>query len=257
METTLLSTLLKNSPKTNTRSKLEQQLEKVNALIRSSILSNQDFSVSIYNSIHQIFLLRIEAILYFEEHKIDVLELIKEASEDIHAHIKSISDQSKNIDFLVENSLFALRTSKKIALKSIGTIILKPIENIDSEHSTSYDNLRNYLISTYENFGEDTQKNIVNFFDTSLMIEACLIAVHLIAEEGLISKLSDEKVNKLSEIIVGNTQTYGSCAMSLGIIGNKKHKPNSSVILSQDDLVEQMLIAESGINEYRQMIDNE
>jgi|GEM_PF-3240127 len=258
MQTTLLSTLLKNCPKTDARSKLEQHLEDVNALIRASIISNQDFSVSIYNSIHQIFLLRIEAVLYFKEHKIDIFEVLNEVSDNLNTQIQSIADQSnENVNVLVENSLFAFRSLRKIALKSREAVILKPLENIDGQHCISYENFRHYLKSTYDNFGKNTQKNIVNFFDASLMLEACLIAVHLIAEEELISKLSDEKVNDLSEIIVGNAQTYGACAMSLGIVGNKKHILSYDAILEQEDLVEQMLVAESGINEYRQMIDNE
>lgn len=221
MEATLIPILIKNRQKTDLGRNLEEQFEEVASLIRTSILSNQDFPDSFYNAFNQIFLLRLEAHTYLKTHHIYNAEL-NEASEQFTTHIQSMSGQSsESIDFWVENTLFVLRTLKKVAAKSANAVILKPLKNIEGQHCTSYDNFKNYLISTYKNFGKETQEHIVDFFHASLMVDACLIAVHLIVEEKLASKLSENKIDKLSELMVENAQTYGGRAFGLGILSRE------------------------------------
>ncbi len=256
MEATLIPTLINGSSKTDSANKLNRQFETFTKHIKTILLSDKSFSLAFYESFNEIFLLRLETHAYVKTHQIGHDEL-NEASEKFTAHIQSISDPSdENLFFLVENTLFALQTLKRVARESIGTTILKPLENVEYHHYTSYDNFRNYLISSYKNFGEDTQNRIKNFFDASLILDACLIAVHLIIEEKLMSKLSENKIDELGEMIAGNAQTYGGCALGLGISSKRKSRSDYPM-LEENELLEQMLIAESGIDEYRQIIDNE
>ncbi len=259
-------------------SELKVKLDHLITLIRKALISEENFSVATYSLFGEVFQLRASVSKLIAEHKINLIELydtvsgrFNEQYEEINVTEKLNSQnvespeiptydvpQNQILNVLVENVLFSIRTLKKVAKQLVnedntpGSLYF--LRSISSD--ISYKELLNVLKSPHKEVNEQVAENIFNLFSSSLMLEISLFAANISLDEYDDKNITDEKINELSEIIANNAQLYGASALGLGIIGKRKSiKPYAN--LDEAEMTEQISVAESGIDDYLKMIDNE
>lgn len=221
----------------------KQQLDKVITLIKRALNIDAHFSVAIYPYFDEIFQLGLKTFQLIEKDEYDWNAIYEHAADELKE--KEISEED---EILINNALFGIRTLKKVAQKVTSnntrpfTDLVPVSVNIDN---ISYESFLQFLRT------EDGE-NAMNFFHSSLMLDAALIATDILLDD-IHKKINEQKHIELNEVIVKNAQLYGAAARGLGIFGGRKKKSPRTEEASETS--EDLELAELGMKNYLNLIN--
>ncbi len=236
------------SDKSFEHQRFSDSIEKLLTLLEQSFFKRDELSVSIYKILPEVFDLRIKS-----------LKLIQKKELNISLSLDNILLNYKNCDVdpkfevLLQNMLFGIRSLRNVALKALEATSINSEEDNKNSESIPNISLDEFIsLIRLNSIPNDQRKHNLNILTSSLMLEGGLMAGDLLID----SKVKDvysSKIEELNQIIIENTQLYGSSAKKLGLFNQSKKARKNKNIHKTDD--EDRLLSELGIEDFLKSID--
>ena len=267
---TAIKNRIKNKEVDDKENELLNLINKLTILLTNALESSNDFSVSAYNLFDEVFELRIEGINWLLNEKQPYFnKAVENSTDEIIFNVENIArqiirkndshsskDKSINpIEVLLPNIAFAKRTLKKVIVGYLESEEGKQF--LEGKNNISIDSYNGYINIIKGSVSSQTQRNVQMLAGTSLMLETCLIAVDILIDNYNTIKLPENRFNELNELIINNAQQYGATARNIGLIGNKKKPAIDSPNLTEEELKQEKKLAEMGMSNYLENLNNE
>lgn len=196
---------------------LMKKIDKRAVLIKEALLSENAFSTFIPNFFDDTFKIRLRSIQILSEIDIDsgynkYLQKIKAKSK-----IKKFEKLISNIEVAVESSNSIL---KEIINKNDSDLNLEEIQKIQSFSFQAYLN----ILKLSSTLPSEILKDSVDLIESSMVLEIVLIASDIVIGNHPKVEFPQDKIQELEKLILKSALLYGSSAIRLGIMGDKKRK---------------------------------
>ena len=232
---------------------IEKRVKELSLSVEDALYSNQSFEKFACNFFTQTFEFRILSLRWFIERKFSLDELATVYNE----FEKRLEDAKSNLALseLIDNTNFAIRTNLKVIDK-----LSKSIPNYESFQDSLSENIamsssityESTLISLFKSVPSTHYDMIVNWLNSSLLLEISLITCFFILEKDL--KVSKSKINQLSRMISKSAQEYGASAMQLGIFNIKNHNIEPINNFSDEIIGREKQLSEQGILDFASIL---
>jgi len=201
--------------------KLRKRIDKLLILVKDSIESEEEFSISAYKIFDEVFELRLNILQFLSKEGISIREINDYILEDFaKKKIKENHEQLFNIVFSAIETL--KRVSNAFVERENNSMMSFDLSEGDSIPDFSYDDYRKFLKITYSSLPPKFSKYIIDLFDSSLILETSIFAADILFDNNLKLNISPKRIKELENLISKNTLIYFSSAVGLGMFSNEK-----------------------------------
>lgn len=227
---------------------IKNKVENFIRLIENALKSRKDFDKVICGYLNETFDIRMFTLKWLVQKKLNLGDL-KNALVDFENDVLK-ARKSKAFSDLAQNISFAIRTHQRVMSKLIqATTEGQELEN-SKVPSFNYDEFLTVLYLS--NIPSNEYDKIVGWINASLLMEFGLLTCLIILEEDL--EGSESKINQISKSIAKNAQKYGSYAIQMGLVSERKNFLLNQFLAPELVINEEKQLAETGIVEFAQSL---
>lgn len=236
----------------NQSSKIDAQMDSRVKKIKSDIIgalhSRKRFNDTVTLFISDVFDFRILTLKWFLAKKFNTTDLSRVMDSFNSSFSKELVSSDKHE--LIDNVNFAIRTNLRVIAKFTQGLQEDYFEKINELErrdvlSSIPQNYNVFVAGVYANLPPVESEKVVNWVDTSILLEISLLTSLFILEDNL--KISPSKLNQVSSFVANTAQEYGAFAMELGVLSPKI---NVFDIENQKLSDEDSILLEQGLAEY-------
>lgn len=256
MTETIISPILSSAKIEYKKDRIRKKLYQEAFLILSFVVkSRKGIYKSCLDYLPRFFEIRMRIFKWAFEENIDFIESYKEVLTKLKEIYSKLNREEEII--LIENTIFCINTAMKITkdfLLYSQHSYKSMVQYLDDLLKLTYENIQKAIL--LEPIPDNLKEIIIRMMDLSLLIDiGILIVMSFISKE---IKLSKKKMKELSVLLKDWTQEYGAIAIQL-----EMWKPFREAVyeqkgtLAEEDLEEEKILVEQGMNEYLKQILNE
>ncbi|RKZ24534.1 hypothetical protein DRQ20_06950, partial [bacterium] len=209
---------------------------------------NTELSLPEWAEVHfpELFSLRMKSISWVIKQKIDMEDLLPEMEE----FFKGVSDglKKKKAELLAENLYFAATLVVKVSFNILNLSKWENISESGLEKIASF-SLEDYkTLLRFEDIREELKKDLMELTKAVTFLEISFILATWYEEESI--DLIPQKEHELAFFLRDNAQLYGAIAKELGLWRESFSEPEYFFPLPEQELVEEMEMADAGLEDY-------
>jgi hypothetical protein len=229
-------------------SQMDSCVKKIKSDIIDALNSRKRFDTIAVSLISQMFDFRVLTLKWILTKRLDTSDLSR--ALDTFNTFFSKDHVSSDKHELIDNVNFAIRTNLRVLAKFSQGLQEDYFEKINELESSDVfasmpQNYNVFVAGIYANIPPVESEKVINWVDTSILLEISLLASLFIVEDNL--KISSSKLNQVSSFVANTAQEYGASAMELGMLSQKI---NVFDIENQKLSDEESILLEQGLAEY-------
>lgn len=238
----------------NKGSEAQPKIDAVLSLLKGYLLGNGTLQEVFSAHVALFFELRIEALHWLVSNRKAIR--FDELAEELDLKKTSAYSENKALQTLQENIGFTFRVHERLA-KSLPTDATKVLEGKGEQETLQILPLgmsyAQFLTTSEIYMPETVYQNTVKLLEASLAVEAGLVCAMLLADETV--QASDSTIMELCGWIADKAQTLGALSKKMGL-GERKTRKNIEIQPSEIALQEDKMLAEQGMVEYANALQN-